>query len=364
MFDWPKVEQFGVAIGAGSLAIFGLGEPPPHGLGCAATQQLDGMKQPESLQAVLAEVLPEIDETFSKAGKPISERSMDAARLFVEYVVVDVKGDTKDDYLRKPWFSAIFIPIQEWFIKRYGSALVHPKRNALGVVKHFGAIYLLLVPLTLTKPQDDGTCWITFAKDVFPDEDATNWIQNGPAIASLRSRQVIALRREATKVAAVLRGIANDLMTADVEGDRGMVASVLRHLGKAASDMCGSSSESASLAVWELQMACEKVIKAYLAQEGIDYPATHDLRELNRLAPAQQDWSAVKLALGNFPSEGRVMRWRYQEIAAPSTEELWRYYGQALLVCSTYASRMSRRWSFNNFSVHLRKPPWLSNVLG
>ena len=108
-------------------------------------------------------------------------------------------------------------------------------------------------------------------------------------------------------------------------------------------------------------MACEKVIKAYLTQESVVYQLTHDLRELNRLASAKHDWSVVKSALCGFPSETRVMQWRYQEIGAPSAEELWRFYGVAMQVCSTYASRMTRKWTFNNFSVHLKKPPWLAD---
>jgi len=286
---------------------------------------------------------------------------MEAARFIVDELIVDIKGDTKDNYLQKSWFASIFLTVQDWYKKRYGIAQVHPKRDVHGVVKHFGAFYLLRIPLTLTKPQGDGTCWLIFAKDVLSEEDATTWILNGPSLDGLRSRQVVTLRREATKTATHIRGIANDLMTADVadDADRAMVASVLRHLDKAAADICAPGHESASLAVWDLHMACEKVMKAYLRQESVVYPMIHDLRELNRLSPAKHDWSAVKLALGGFPSEARVMQWRYQTIATPSGEELWRFYGIALQVCSTYASRMTRKWTFNNFSVHLKNPPWL-----
>lgn len=317
--------------------------------------------QQKTFQAFLTDLLPQLDKALANAGKSVSERPMEAARFIVDEVIVDIKGDTKDNYMEKPWFALIFLSVQNWFKKRYGIAQVHPKRDAHGVVKHFGALYLLRIPLTLSKPQGDGTCWLTFAKDVLSEEDATGWILNGPSLDGLHPKQVVTLRREATKTATQIRGIANDLMTADVadDADRAMAASVLRHLDKAASDICAPSHESSSLAVWDLHMACEKVMKAYLTQERVAYPMTHDLRKLNRLAPAKHDWSAVKLTLGNFPSEARVMQWRYQEIVAPSVEELWRFYGVALQVCSTYASRMSRKWTFNNFSVHLKKPPWL-----
>lgn len=319
------------------------------------------MAQQETLQAFLTDLLPQLDEALAKSGWAVTKRPMEAARFIVDELIIDIKGDTKDNYLQKSWFASIFLPVQAWFIKRYGTAQVHPKRDAYGVVKHFGALYLIRVPLTLTKPQEDGTCWLTFAKEVLPEEDATTWVLNGPSLDSLRPRQVATLRCEATKTATEIRSIANDLLTADVadEAARAMATSVLRHLDKAASDMCALSEEAASLSVWDLHMACEKVIKAYLNQESVDYPMTHDLRELCRLAPAKHDWSAVTQALRGFPSESRVMQWRYQGIAAPTMVDLWRFYGVAMAVCSTFASRMSKNLTFNNFSVQLRKPPWL-----
>lgn len=317
------------------------------------------------LQAFLEDLLPKLDSTFAKTGTPVSERPMKAACFIVDELILDIQGVTKEHYLQKTWFASIFIPVQNWFKKRYGAAQVHPKRNVRGVVKHFGAFYLLSIPLTLSKPQDDGTCWLVFAKDVLAEEDATDWIVDGPSLDCLTHAQGNALRRDATNTATQIRSLANDLMTADLadETDRAMVASVLRHLDKAASDMCTPNHESASLSIWDLHMACEKTIKAYLTQKSIAYPLkTHDLRELNRLATSEHDWMSVKSSLGKFPSVSRVMQWRYQEIDEPPIDHLWRYYCAALEVCSAYASRMSRKWTFNNFSVHLRKPPWLGGA--
>ena len=319
------------------------------------------MTQKESLQAYLNDFLPSIDQAFSTAGMPVSKRPMEAARFLVDHLVLEVSGDTKENYLLKPWFGSIFRPVQDWYKNRYGKAQVHPESVLAGAVKHHGALYLLRIPLTVTKPQGDGTCSVTFAKDVLPGEEPAAWIVNGPSLEQMRPKQLAALQKEATSTATRVRYIANDLRTADLVDDsaRKMVNSVLRHLDKAASDMCAQGPEAASLAVWDLHMACEKVMKAYLTQEGISYPMIHDLRDLNLLSPLKHDWSLVKATLARFPSERRVMQLRYQEVDAPTLSDLWRFYDVALQICATYASRMNRKYVLDNFTVHLRRPPWL-----
>ena len=293
---------------------------------------------------------------------------MEAARHFVDHLILEINGDTKENYLLKPWFASIFVPIQDWYKSRYGETQVHPKPVLAGALKHHGAFFLLRIPLTVIKPQGDGTCWLTFAKNVLPEEEPASWIVNGPAVLQMHPKQLAALQREAANTATRIRGIANNLLTADQLFDSGrrMANSVLRHLDKAATDMCTPGPEAASLSVWELHMACEKAMKAYLVQEDISYPRTHDLRDLNANATAlmTHDWTAVKTALNCFPSERRVMQWRYQEIDAPTLSDLWRFYDAALKVCSIYTAHMSRKFVFDNFAVHLQQPPWLGSASG
>lgn len=321
------------------------------------------MQQQETLISHINEFLPGIDQTLSAAGVEVSERSMKAAMFFVDHLVLDVEGDTKENYLLKSWFKPIFGHIQYWYEKRYGQTKVHPNRFLAGVLKHHGAFFLLHIPLAVAKPQGDGTCWVTFAKDVLPGEDPASWMTNGPSLEQMPPKQLAALRKEATNTATRLRGIRNHLMTADlpVVAVRAMANSVLRHLDKAAADLSAPGPEALSLSVWDLHMACEKVMKAYLNQQGIPYEQTHNLRDLVATSPKTHDWSAVKTVLGHFPSEQRVMKWRYQEGGVPSLNDLWRFYDVALEVCSIYAARMSRRFLLDNFSVQIRRPPWLES---
>ena len=322
-----------------------------------------GMPKQKTLIAYLNEYLADIDEALSKRGVPVSKRPMEAACFFVEHNIREIKGDTKENYLLKPWFASIFRATQDWYKSRYGEPQVHPQPVLTGAVRHYGAFFLLRIPMMIAKPGGDGTCWLTFPKDVLLGEDPTSWIIDGPALTQMRPKPLQTLQREATNTATWIRGIANDLLTADSlsDPDTKMAASVVHHLNKAAIDMCTQTPEAASLSIWELQMACEKTMKAYLAQASIPYPQTHNLRELNKLAPITHDWTLVKKTLELFPSEQRVMRLRYQEIDGPKPNELWKCYEAALQVCAVYASRLSRSLEFNNFAVQLQRPPWLGS---
>ena len=157
-----------------------------------------------------------------------------------------------------------------------------------------------------------------------------------------------------------LRSINNDLNTAThaSKAVQRMSSTVIRHFDKAAVDSATADFSANALAPWELQMACEKTMKAYLWQIEGRYPETHDLRVLNRIAEETLQWPEGKSTLADFPSEKRVIRWRYAELSAPLPSELWRMYGAAIELCHAYSSRMSRKFIFNNFTVHLRRAPW------
>ncbi len=323
------------------------------------------MQSKNSIQHYLADILPLIDEALSKEGMRVPERPMQAAREFVDGFVLEVSNDTKDDYLLKPWFASIYGEFVSWFVKRYGEAKVHPgQASSHGCIKHFGALFGVDIPLTLARPQPDGTCHFVFPKEVLPGEDPVLWLTSGPPLDGLKPKQLETLRATVSAISAQVRSIHNDLLTADVENEllRETKSSVMRHLSKAAEDMSSGDGEARSLAVWDMQMACEKVMKVRLAQLNIVFRHTHDLRELHGLAPRAADWAAVKKLVERFPKDASVIQWRHQEVPAPSIDEVWRLYQVALALCRAYAASLDRRLEMNNAVIHLRRPPWLGEV--
>lgn len=316
---------------------------------------------PSSYEALLAETLPTLDEIFAKENRPVHERPLQAARFIVDHMIVQVAGDTKDNYLSKTWFVGILHPVVRWYEQRYGSELPHPRHPAAhGLVSHFGALYVLRVDLIVSEKDGDGHRWVRFPKEVLPAEEPLNWLVSPPPLATMKTNRRVALAAAAKHVAKRLRCINNDLNTATQASAavQRMATSVIRHLDKAALDAASSNLDSHSLVPWELQMACEKTMKVYLKQSNSQYPENHDLRALNKLSEPTLNWSEGRKSLAAFPSDTRVMKWRYSELAPPTAPEMWRMYGAAVELVSGYASRMSREFTFTNFAVKLKKAPW------
>lgn len=320
---------------------------------------------PGTFDAYLRETLPWVDKRFANDGRPVRERPLAAARFIVDHLVVGIRGGTKDDYLTKPWFAGIYQSVCKWYERRYGKVLTRSRQaHARGLVVYFGTPCLIRVPLVVTEPGNDGTAWVKFLKEVMPDEDPLGWIEDPPPLEDIPAKSKRALAASAANVATCLRRINNDLNTADL-GDSAvaaMASTVMRHLNKAAVDAVADDREAGSLAIWELQMACEKTMKSYLAQKGVVFPQTHNLRNLQKLALEDTELSEAKKAMATMPSERRVIAWRYSELPPPHTRDLYRFYGAALTICRVYAGRMTRRYVFNNFAIQLRRPAWLGET--
>ena len=315
-----------------------------------------------TFESLLQESLPWIDERFAKDGKPVHERPFAAAQVVIDLFVVEIEGDTKDNYLTKPWFVGIFDPILKWYERRYGNALLtSPQPRAIGLVHYFNSPITFHVALVLNEPGKDGTTWVRFPKEVLPEEDPLTWLDAAPPLDAIPDKRRENLRASVSMVADLLRVINNDLNTADLgrSAARSLVGTVLKHLEKAATDGASHDPPTVALGVWDLQMACEKTMKAFISQAGVAHPETHDLRALHRLANANGDRTAeAKQFVSAMPSERRVMAWRYSEIAPPTPSEFFRFYLAALRIVALYASRMSRKYVFKNFAVQLKKPPW------
>lgn len=319
-------------------------------------------KPPATFEEFLRDTLPWIDEHLAATGAAVQDRPLTAARQIVDLFIVDISGDTKENYLQKPWFAGIFKSVYQWYERRYGQTLTKSRQaTALGIVSYFGTPYLLRVPLVLSEPGDNGTAWVRFPCEVLPTENPLEWIEAPPPLDAIKPKRKQSLDSDVRRVATALRAINLDLNTAALteHEQRGLARSVIRHLEKAASDIVAHDKENISLAIWELQMACEKSIKVYLAQKHIEYPTTHDLRQLQKLAVDESDWSEAKTAMAAMPSEKRVIAWRYAEIPPPTPKEVERIYNSSLTLCGVYANRLSRKLVMKNASIQIRRPPWL-----
>ena len=316
----------------------------------------------ESYEDLLREALPWIDQQFTKDGMAVSSRPLAAARIIVEHFLVEIKGDTKESYWSKLWFKGIYDPISRWYEARYGEELTRSRyEQTRGLVLYFGVPLLFRMPLVIhDQPGPDGTTWLRFPKEVLAHERPLDWIETPPPLANMPAKRKNALEDTTRNIANALRAININLKTADLEETslQAMTSSVLRHLEKAAIDAAAEDHSASSLAIWELQMACEKTMKTYLAQKGITFPQTHDLRVLQKLAVDSAGFDHTEVPIATIPTEKRVMAWRYLELEPPKPSEFYRCYVAALTLCRIYTHQMSRKYIFVNFAVQLKRPPW------
>jgi len=74
------------------------------------------------IKEVLESQLPIFDDILAESQKPLSERPLAAAFYFVDYCIVNIKGDSKENFLEKEWFRSIYKLIKQWYDNRYGAA--------------------------------------------------------------------------------------------------------------------------------------------------------------------------------------------------------------------------------------------------
>lgn len=314
----------------------------------------------------LSEALPDFDEVLAAQGVDLTQRSFRAAMLIVEHCIVEIKGDTKDDYFHKAWFGSLFRAVNAWYEKRYGNAFQQRKPStALTVISIFGTPFRAEVPLVINEaPLPDKTFWLCFPIAVMPNEEHMNWVISPPNFDSSTDGD-----REAASLALIeagthLRATHVNVMTADHETERtrSLAQGIIPHLEKGALDIVRSEPNGRSIAVWELNFACEKAIKTFLRQQQLDPPNTHDVHRLHKMATDYFGPNEMDSAVAVLPSEKVAVKHRYAELPSPSLADVLSIYRAALRISAGYSQKLTRKYTFNNAKFQLKMPPWLDKV--
>lgn len=317
------------------------------------------------LDEFLAEALPNFDAVLAKRGVDLSQRALKASMLIVEHCIIDIKGDTKDDYWDKIWFSSLFQSVNKWYEKRYGDALQQRKSSTVStVVSAFGTPFRADVPLFVNElPQPDKTFWLCFPTTVLSNEVHMSWIINPPNFDSSNEEERNRVSSTLIESATHLRAIHVNLMTADHKDERtqSLAQGILPHLEKGALDIFHANPNSLSMAVWELNFACEKIIKTFLRQQQVDPPNIHDIHRLHKLAINNLGGNKMDAAVAMLPSEKVAIKHRYAEILPPPLAEIFSIYSSALSIVNGYSHKLSREFILDNAKFHFKIPPWLDH---
>lgn len=315
----------------------------------------------DRMQSIVREQLTIIDEILAKRGTPLGQRSFEAAVLFVNECIVEIEGDTKDDFLGKKWFADIYHWTEDWYRERYGDALKEGGRdNAKGIARVYGTPFALSIPLTLTEPEDPGkTVWLIFPIAVMPDETPTEWLRPKPNLEQLSKKDLESVNEEIVFVASSLRSISVNLMTAEYYTSLQMLGgSISAHLEKAVQDILSGKREQMSVAFWEIHLAIEKTIKLFLRQKDHTPPNIHDLIELRKIAESQVRSTELDTSFAKCPNVKEAIKYRYGENDDVSAKTAIEFYYAALRIVSFYTKGLNRKYAMNNARFLLKAPPW------
>ena len=84
-----------------------------------------GLEKPEgtlNFKEMIQSQVELLDEHLARNRVPMSHRAFQAATIIVDHCVADMKGDTKDNYLEKTWFSDFYNVTDDWYRERYGTS--------------------------------------------------------------------------------------------------------------------------------------------------------------------------------------------------------------------------------------------------
>ncbi|RWL99701.1 MAG: hypothetical protein EOR68_12780 [Mesorhizobium sp.] len=314
------------------------------------------------LKEAIAERLVFIDEYLSVAEIPVSQRVTQAAILFVQDWIIEIEGDDKTDFYVKPWFAILHHHVSEWYRDHYGPALDHHSNStATGVVLVRGVPVEVRVPLNRRTVKTPGeTFWLHFPVTIEDDEDPESWLVGSPPIERLDRKERTKLNAKLAGVGTGLRCIRINLMGIKPHDDTvsGFLEGVLPEFESAAGNILRKDVAGRGTALWSLQMALEKTLKAFAQHKTGSFRQTHDLFVLYDDV-RDQGIGAKRDLLKKMPREPQIMSDRYGLGGTPAIAEVMNAYDAALAFVSGASRSFARDLYVGGARFLLKKPPWL-----
>lgn len=327
------------------------------------------MSEQPDFEDMLAEALEVLDRDLAESDYPLKNRPLRAAQDFVRFCITKVAvgedesepGDFKD-YVTSDWFKVIYARVYAWYAHRYGAAFDGSSdRTIAGCALVLNTPFLMRVPLTTTRPGQPGkTVWIGYPASMEEGEDALDWIESGPNIASLTRSDGMKARRLAEEVAVALRlvntGLAGIENSAERVGE--LRDAILPHLDRAARQIAQARPHDLKHAQWDMQMACELALKLLHQQRAGTFPETHDLHRLYDQLP-QGRAPFARTLLRNIPKWEAMAEWRYGGGPSISIAQAFSRYRSTLKIVQSAANTADRKFRIGGARFEIAKAPFL-----
>ncbi len=311
----------------------------------------------------VAEYLELIDGQLSEDEIPLHQRTLRASFMFVEHFVTDVDGDDKSNFESKPWFASIYRHVKEWYRDRYGPILEANKSGfASGVVLVRGVPTEVAVPLTRSEVVTPGEAkWLHFPITIDDEENPESWLNNPPPLDKLNKGERKKLMSDLENVGIGLRCIRINLMSIKPKDEivDNLLSGVLSSFEDAAVGIVRNETSGRGAALWSLQMAIEKILKAYSQHKTGTFHYGHNLFSLYDDVKIH-GISAKRTLLNKLPREQQIMSYRYGLGGNVSTADLFDAYNAAILFANQASRSFERDLSLGGLKILLKKPVWLN----
>lgn len=305
--------------------------------------------------------LPIFDEILAKSQKPLYQRPLAAAFYFVDYCIVDIKGDDKENFLEKKWFKSIYELIKKWYRDRYAEAMNHIKDDfALGVVLIYDTPFQLKIPLSIAEEKEsDDKRWFCLPSSVLDKENVFEWIKNKPNFDRMPNEDIESLKKVVCGISTSTREIHVNLMSASLEKELHKFSGSIRaHIDKAVRDILSLEGGRISTSYWEIHLAVEKAIKLIILQNGRDHKNKHNLNKLCKIANNIKGISLDCDIFSKFPSDNEAIQQRYGEGSSFTIHEAVNNYIYANEVISKLTKLLKRNFFMKNARFLIAIPPW------
>jgi HEPN domain-containing protein len=305
--------------------------------------------------------LPIFDEILADSQKPLSERPLAATLYFVDYCIVDIKGDNKENIFEKEWFKSIYRLIKQWYRDRYAEAMnLSRGKPALGVILIYKTPFQLKIPLSIAQEKEgDDKRWFCLPKSVLENENAIDWIENKPNLEQMSGDDLEDLKKIICDIATNTRSIHVNLMSASLEKELHKISNTIpAHLDKAVRDILSLEGGRISTSYWEIHLAIEKAIKLIILQNGRDHQNKHNLNKLCKIASNIGRISLDCSIFLNFPSDNEAIKQRYGEGSPFTIQEAVNNYISANEAISKLTKLLKRQFVMNNARFLIAIPPW------
>lgn len=326
----------------------------------------------DSLEDAMAEALDGIDRYLAKHGIPLHSRPMRAAIDFVEFYIerVDAGGGDGEgkspgafaDFVTAKWFRIIYKITHNWYRDRFGDAMdAGRSKGTDAAILIRDTPYALKVPMTTNEPGEPGqSFWLCYHDAVQTGEDVLEWLQSGPVLSNLNSKDVKAAQVIAAEVATKLRSIHIALIGMDGSDSKVVELrdAIIPNLERAARHIVKGDPENIKLAHWDMQMACELALKCLAQQRSGSFKETHDLFYLYDNMPDSFPPFA-RTTLSKLPNWDKMAELRYGGGPSVSVRTAFRSYRATLEIVEATTNALKCSYRLGKAKFHLQRPPWM-----